>query len=284
MAMSARAWLLAALVAATMLGGCATRPIEPDELAAYRERNDPFEPLNRAVFQFNEVVDRAVLRPVAIGYRAVLPQGVRNGIRNFIDNLNAPVVLFNCVLQGEWQRAGDTTGRFMTNTILGLGGLIDVASEAGIPKHREDFGQTLAVWGVESGPYLVLPLFGSSSFRDGVGLGVDTAMDPFTTYGEDWLYGEYEEEGPYWRIGLDTVDWRARNLEAIDDLRRSSIDFYAAVRSAYRQRRTAEIANGRPMRAGGLESMPPMVDFDTMDDFEPARPADAPAPEQPVQP
>jgi len=216
------------------------------------------------------------LRPLAIGYRAILPRGIRNGIRNFLDNLEQPVVLANCLLQGEWIRARDTTGRFMTNTILGLGGVIDVASDAGIAEHQEDFGQTLAVWGVEPGPYLVLPLFGSSNFRDGVGLGVDTAMDPFTNYGDDWLYGAYAEEGPYWRVGLDTVDWRARNLETIDELRRSSLDFYATVRSAYRQHRVALISNGRSEEREGLESMPPMVDFDSMDDPESKEPADAP--------
>jgi len=277
-AMSARVAVLAALVAATMLGGCATRPADPGELADFRERNDPFEPFNRAVFKFNDIVDRTVLRPVAIGYRAVLPTGIRNGIRNFLDNLEAPVVLVNSVLQGEWQRASDTTGRFMANTILGLGGLIDVASDAGIPKHDEDFGQTLAVWGVESGPYVVLPLLGSSNFRDGVGLGVDSAIDPFGALGGNQVYGEYEAEGPWVRLAVDTVDWRARNLETIDDLRRSSLDFYAAVRSAYRQRRAAQIANGRPDRTGGLESMPPMVDFDSMDSPNSQEPADAPSP------
>lgn len=277
-AMSARVLVLAALVAATALGGCATRPVEPDELAAFRERNDPFEPFNRAVFKFNDVVDQTVLRPVAIGYRAVLPSGVRNGIRNFLDNLETPVILVNCLLQGEWQRAGDTTGRFMANTILGLGGLIDVASDAGIPKHDEDFGQTLAVWGVNSGPYVVLPLLGPSTFRDGVGLGVDALIDPFGILGGDQLYGEYDKEGPWVRLAVDNVDWRARNLETIDDLRRTSLDFYATVRSAYRQRRIAEISNGRPDRAGGLESMPPMVDFDSMDKFDSKEPQSAPAP------
>lgn len=276
-AMSVCAAFLVAVVAATTLGGCATRPIEPDELAAYRERNDPFEPVNRAVFKFNDVVDRAVLRPVAIGYRAVLPSGIRTGIRNFLDNLEAPLVLINSVLQGEWDRASDTTGRFMANTILGLGGLIDVASDAGIPKHEEDFGQTLAVWGVESGPYVVLPLLGPSSFRDGVGLGVDAAMDPFGVFGGDKLYGPYDDEGPYWRVGLDTIDWRAQNLEMLDDLRRSSLDFYATVRSAYRQRRASQIANGRHE---GVEAMPPMVDFDSMDRLNIQEPADAPAPDQ----
>lgn len=277
--MPVRAAILAALVATTMLGGCATRPAEPDELASYRERNDPFEPFNRAVFKFNDVVDRAVLRPVAIGYRAVLPSGVRAGIRNFLDNLETPAILVNSLLQGEWERASDTTGRFMANTILGLGGLIDVASDAGIPKHDEDFGQTLAVWGVAPGPYVVLPLLGPSTFRDTVGKGGDAMIDPFGILGgADLLYGEYEDEGPWVRLAVDTVDWRARNLDTLDELRRSSLDFYAAVRSAYRQRRAAQIANGRPNLEGGPGSPLPMVDFDSMDRFEKQEPTDAPAP------
>jgi len=123
MAVSAGWRILVVLVVTVALTGCATRPADPEELAAYRERNDPFEPLNRAVFKFNDVVDRVALRPLAIGYRAILPRGIRNGIRNFLDNLEQPVVLANCLLQGEWVRARDTTGRFMTNTILGLGGV-----------------------------------------------------------------------------------------------------------------------------------------------------------------
>ncbi len=257
------------------LGACATRPTDPEELAHYKEINDPLEPMNRAIFRFNEIADAVVLRPLAIGYRTVLPRGVRGGIRNFLNNLEAPVVLLNDLLQGEGLRARDTMGRFMTNTILGLGGVIDIASDAGIPYHDEDFGQTLAVWGVGSGPYLVLPLYGPSNFRDGFGDGIDALVDPVGIY----IREEYGLEGSAVRYMVDTVDWRAANLELIDDLRRSSIDFYAALRSAYRQQRSNEIRNGRidPGDPGGL---PPMIEFDAMDDLR-ERGGDEPRTPQP---
>jgi len=243
--------------------GCATRPTDPEDLAYYRELNDPLEPMNRVIFQFNEAADKVVLRPLAIGYKTVIPSPLRSVIRNFLNNLKAPVVLVNDLLQGEGARARDTMGRFMTNTILGVGGLIDIASDAGIPYHEEDFGQTLAVWGVESGPYLVLPLLGPSNFRDAVGKGVDGAVDPAGIY----IRNEYGLEGTAVRYTVDAVDWRAANLEVIDDLRRSSLDFYATVRSAYRQRRKSDIANGG---AGGdnPDGAPPMIQFDDMDDMD----------------
>ena len=257
-----RMGVFAALLLALTLGACATRPTDPEDLAHFKEINDPLEPMNRAFFQFNEAADKVVLRPLAIGYRAVVPRGLRSGIRNFLDNLETPVILLNDLLQGEGVRARDTVGRFMTNTILGLGGMIDVASDAGIAYHDEDFGQTLAVWGVAPGPYLVLPLFGPTGVRDAVGDGVDGAIDPVGYYIRD----EYGLEGAAVRYTLDTVDWRAANLQIIDDLRRSSIDFYAATRSAYRQQRNNEIRNGRtnPDDPG---SVPPMIEFDAMDNI-----------------
>lgn len=258
--------MLISLLAAVFLGGCATRPTDPEDRAIYQETNDPFEPMNRAVFWFNERLDIVFLRPVSIGYRKVVPRGVRAGVGNFLDNLESPVILMNELLQGEWQMAQDTVGRFMANTILGLGGLIDIASGAGIPKHDEDFGQTLAVWGVESGPYLVLPVLGSSNFRDGLGLTVDGVADPFGLLAED----DYEDDIFIARGSIQTVDWRANNLETIDDLRRSSLDFYAAVRSAYRQQRAAAIRNGSGGLGGpdgaGFDDLP-LVDFDFDDDI-----------------
>ncbi len=254
--------VLTVLALALALGACATRPTDPEELAHYRELNDPLEPMNRVIFQFNEVADKVVLRPLAIGYRAIVPRGVRSGIRNFLNNLEAPVVLLNDLLQGEGLRARDTVGRFMTNTILGLGGVIDVARDAGIPYHDEDFGQTLAVWGAGPGPYLVLPLYGPSNVRDGIGDGVDALIDPVALY----IREEYGLEGSAVRYTVDTVDWRAANLEIIDDLRRSSIDFYAATRSAYRQQRSNEIRNGRAAQ-GDPDALPPMIEFDVPDNI-----------------
>jgi len=253
--------LTAIFTAAFVLDGCATRPADPQELAYYQERNDPFEPMNRVVFQFNEVVDKVVLRPVSIGYRAVVPSGIRWGIHNFLDNLTKPLTIANALLQGEGVIARDATGRFMTNTILGLGGFIDIASDAGIPQQDEDFGQTLAVWGVAPGPYVVLPLLGPSNLRDAVGRGTDSLTDPFGRMGPQ----DYRDEALLARWTLDAVDWRSANIETIDEVRRNSLDFYATARSAYRQRRANEIANGRGGPGDGLDGLPPMVDFDSMD-------------------
>lgn len=269
-----RGGVLATVIVALLLGGCAARPDNPDDMKYYVETGDPLEPMNRAIFQFNEVADKVVLRPAAIGYRTVVPKGVRIGIRNFLDNLATPLTVMNALLQGNGERARDSFGRFLTNTILGLGGFIDIASDAGIPKYYEDFGQTLAVWGVESGPYLVLPLLGPANFRDGVGRGVDAFSDPVGRY----IYREYGFAGTGVRYGVNTIDWRANNLEAIDELRRSSLDFYAAVRSAYRQRREHEIRNGQEPGDGSTPP-PGIIDFDAMDlGTEPSN--EAPASEQ----
>ncbi len=255
-----RGAVLTAVLLSVLLAGCATRPSDPEDLAAWEELNDPLEPMNRAIFGFNLTMDKFILRPVAIGYRKVVPGPIRTATRNFLDNLRAPIVLLNDILQGEGERAGETLGRFMTNTILGLGGLIDIASEAGIPKHNEDFGQTLAVWGAGTGPYLMLPFLGPSNPRDGIGLAVDSYADPFST----WAANNGHDEAVVARIVVDQIDRRAANIEILDQLQASSIDFYAAVRSFYRQYRKSEVSNGR---AGdnSEDGLPPMVDFDSMD-------------------
>lgn len=252
--------ILAVLVSALLLGGCATRPTDPDELAYYVETRDPLEPFNRAIFQFNEVTDKIVLRPLAIGYRTIVPSGIRAGIHNFLNHLKSPTTIINALLQGEGERARDTFGRFLTNTILGLGGFIDVASDAGIPQYYEDMGQTLAVWGVEPGPYLVMPLLGPADFRHWVGYSVDGVTSPTGYY----IRQEYGMEGVGVQAGLSALDWRSANLEAVDDLRKSSLDFYATVRSAYRQRRQHEILNGRQPEGDSFGG-PEMIDFDKMD-------------------
>ena len=255
-----RGAVLAAALLSILLAGCATRPTDAEDLAAWEELNDPLEPMNRAIFGFNMTMDKFILRPVAIGYRKVIPSPVRTATRNFLDNLKAPIVLLNDILQGEGQRASETLGRFMANTILGLGGLVDIASGAGVPKHSEDFGQTLAVWGAGSGPYLMLPFLGPSNPRDGIGLAVDSYTDPFST----WAANNGHDEALVARIVVDQIDRRAANIETLDQLQASSIDFYAAVRSFYRQYRKSEISNGRAAE-GGEDGLPPMVDFDSMD-------------------
>lgn len=201
--------------------------------------NDPLEPTNRALFDFTVAVDRNLTRPLAIGYREALPQRLRIVIRNFLDNLNSPVVFVNDVLQGEPERAGTTLARTIVNTSVGVGGLFEVAEGWGLPKHREDFGQTLAVWGVGEGAYLVIPLLGPSNTRDLVGRGVDFVLDPlfFVRWGN-------ERYVPWTRLGVDLIDLRSRVIEQVDDIERTSADFYAASRSLYRQNRADAINNG----------------------------------------
>ncbi|WP_338148159.1 MlaA family lipoprotein [Neoroseomonas eburnea] len=208
-------------------------------MAEFRETNDPFEPANRAMFEVHEVADRFVLQPVAEAYRDVLPQPVRNGIRNALGNLRAPVILANDLLQGNISRARITLGRFMVNSTLGIGGILDVARDWGVPGHSEDFGQTLAVWGAGEGFYMFVPLFGPSSPRDLVGQGVDIALHPLTWLGQ----GAAVDAAGWVRLGLVVVDTREALLEPIDQVRATSLDPYSTLRSAYRQRRAFEIEN-----------------------------------------
>lgn len=244
-----------ALVAAITISGCATPPPADDKeaVAEFNEINDPLEPTNRVIFKANLFFDDAVLKPLAQGYRFVLPEPARDGIRNALDNLRSPVVLLNDLLQGEWERAFQTVMRFCINTTFGIGGLFDVASDMGIKAHDEDFGQTLAVWGAGEGPFLMLPLFGPSNIRDTVGLVVDSFSDPFTYYFQNTGY----EWANYTRTGLTALDKRSRNIELLDELEKTSLDFYSALRNLYRQRRADEIRNGVP----GANTTAPGVSF-----------------------
>jgi phospholipid-binding lipoprotein MlaA len=207
------------------------------------DTNDPFEGSNRFFFEVNQVLDDVLLRPVSVAYRAVMPDFARDGVRNFMNNLNSPVIFANDLLQGEGDRAGDTLVRFGINSTIGLGGLIDVAKEVGYGYHDEDFGQTLAVWGVDEGPYLYLLLMGPSSARDFTGFVVDRGFDPLTyvNWGDDDL-----EYVPVARTVLNVIDLRSRNIETLDDIERSSVDYYASIRSLYRQSRADAIRNGAP--------------------------------------
>jgi phospholipid-binding lipoprotein MlaA len=209
-------------------------------------QDDPLEPLNRGVFQFNRVVDGLVLEPAARIYRMVTPQFFRTGVSNFLANLSTPVVLANDLLQGEFERAELTLGRFMMNTILGVGGVIDVGDKLGMPdRHYEDFGQTLAVYGVGSGPYLMLPLLGPSSGRDAIGRAVDLAFDPLTVLGVVDVAILADPTGiSLARTGAEALSLREANIEQVEELERSSIDLYAAVRTLYYQYRENQIRNG----------------------------------------
>lgn len=199
--------------------------------------NDPFEGTNRAIFSFNKAVDDAVIHPVVKGYRAVVPEPGRQGIRNFLRNLKTPTRFANQLLQGDVEGAASEITRGMVNTTLGIGGLFDVAKYAGLEYEAEDFGQTLAVWGVGHGPYLVVPFLGPSSLRDYVGYAVDTLADPLRIY----LHNIDEEGWYYAKLGMDYLDLRESLVDVLEDLEYSSIDYYASVRSTYYQRREAMV-------------------------------------------
>ena len=156
------------------LSACATTPEDPSPSAVY----DPLEGWNRGVFAFNEGVDKAILEPTAKGYRAITNEPVRGGVSNFLTNLNQPVVFANTILQGKPIAAVDTAARFVLNSTVGIVGIFDPATSVDIPEHREDFGQTLGVWGISNGPYLMLPFMGPSNLRDLTGRGVDVAFNP----------------------------------------------------------------------------------------------------------
>lgn len=268
-----RLQFLAVVAALLFVSACATVPDRTDTIAyaEYQERNDPIEPFNRGVFQVNRALDALFLKPAAQFYRGLTPPFIQNAVTNFLSNLRTPIVLVNDLLQGEFERAGDTTARFLINTTLGVGGLGDPATDLGFEKHDEDFGQTLAVWGVGEGLFLMLPVIGPSNPRDAVGLAVDSfVFDPITVMGM--------VEGGGWatasrvRYGFTLIDARSRNYEALEDIERNSLDPYASLRSLYRQFREKEIYQGR------LSEESEFPAFDDIPDFEDGPGAGAPLP------
>ena len=235
--------------------GCASTQNADGGAADAAEISDPLEGVNRGVFAFNDAVDRAVGRPIAQGYRAVVPKPARTGVRNFLSNLRSPIVLANNVLQGDVEGSGKTLLRAVVNTTVGVGGLFDVAGHEGVKDDPEDFGQTLAVWGAGHGPYLVLPLLGPSSVRDATGMMVDSYADPLRLY----LYNTDNEGWHYARIGATYVDKREELLDVLDDLRKNSFDYYAALRSVYVQRREALVHDQNPDETAA----PSIPDYDS---------------------
>lgn len=238
------------------LGACSTSPTgysEDGEMAI----SDPFEGTNRAIFSFNNALDHAVINPVVKGYRTVVPKPARSGLRNFLRNLKSPVLLANQVLQGDVDGAGNVLKRASINTLVGAGGLFDVAGAEGIPYEQEDFGQTLAVWGVGHGPYIVVPVLGPSSLRDYAGYFVDAYADPLR-----WYLFNIDEEGWYYaRMGAEYLDLRESLLDTLEDIERSSIDYYAAVRSIYYQRRQALVEDRASTPGDAAAAIP---DYDSL--------------------
>lgn len=222
--------LVLLLGAALGLGGCAT--------GEYRDPRDPLEPLNRVTHNFNDMLDRAVIKPLAQGYQFIMPEPADQGVTNFFNNLADIRSALNNLLQAKIGRAFSDVGRVAINTTVGILGLIDVASNMNLPRYGEDFGQTLGVWGFGSGPYIVLPLLGPSTGRDTVGLVVDWYTDPITHISDDeWR----------WALrGLDLVDTRAGLLSASRVLEEAALDPYAFVRDAFLQRRQSLVYDGNP--------------------------------------
>ena len=222
--------------------------------------NDPFEDMNRVIFGFNNELDNAVFEPVAEAYTEHVPDTIRTAILNSLRHLKSPVILANNVLQGDVNGAGHTLSRFVTNTILGFGGMVDTAAKSGAPFRDEDFGQTLAVWGVEDGPYLVIPVLGPMHVRDGVGKLADAYISPL---------GQIDNTAFEWtHRGLDAVDTRAGLLDTLDDLERTSLDYYAAIRSLYRQKRRDDVINGE----NDAPVPVPNISFDDEDEKKDAAP------------
>lgn len=220
--------LLVALTAA-----CATVPQDSVGQEIHAAKNDPFEPTNRYIFDVNLAVMDMAINPIATMYREGIPEPYRDGVRNFLDNLQMPVTILNSALQGDWDNTAEASMSFFINTTAGLGGIFDIPGSFDEEPRKADFGETLAIWGVNEGPYVMLPLVGPSSARDTVGLGVDILTDPLTyLLSPIWSYA---------RTGSGAVQAVSDQQSQVADLRRSSVDFYASVRSLYRQNREAEI-------------------------------------------
>ncbi|MGD0145006.1 MAG: VacJ family lipoprotein [Rhizomicrobium sp.] len=226
-----------------LLAGCASTTAE--EAAA----NDPFEPMNRVVFGFDEKVDRYVELPIVGFYVFWMPRPLRRGLDNFLENLDMPVVFTNDVLQGEVTCAGQAFGRFTVNSTIGLGGFFDVATRTGLPYRHADFGQTLSVYGVGEGPFLVLPIVGADSPRDLAGEVFDLGIDPITylPIAEPFYVRASITAGVNIATPLET---NGRNVVLRQELQRSSLDPYVTMRSVYRQIRAAQIAGGIPPDEG----------------------------------
>ena len=223
-----RVLLVSVSMLMTLLGGCATTG----------NPRDPLEPMNRAIYSFNDGVDQAIFKPVADAYRAVLPSFVRTGVSNFFSNINDVSIALNSLLQGKPVDAISDVGRVAVNTTAGILGVFDVATEFGLEKHNEDFGQTLGHWGVGDGPFLMLPLLGPSNLRDTVGLVTDFKLDPIT------YVDPSRDRNILW--GSRSVSQRAHLLDASKILETAALDPYEFLRDAYLQRRRNLVHDGSP--------------------------------------
>lgn len=254
-----------ALLLLCLLTGCATIP-------GPATPGDPLERMNRATHRFNDAIDRALLRPVARGYRKGVPRVIRTGISNVLGHLMFPTTIVNDLLQLKLKAAAADIGRFLLNSTLGLGGLLDPATNAGIPRNDEDFGQTLGRWGVPPGPYLVLPLLGPSTLRDTPSMAVDAQTDLRVQLDLD--------NGTQTTLGVLSVISGRAELLALDDSLGAAYDPYALLRNAWLQRREYKVRDGDVPDEAPLEDL---EDFEDVEDpVDPADPADQPAPAAPA--
>ena len=250
--------IIAFILCSLILIGCSSSPknAELNSNLNAPSIEDPFESINRVTFSFNSIFDRTIVRPTALVYRGVVPGFVRNRITYSLNNLSMPVTAVNNLLQGELSKAGIASSRFIINSTIGILGIFDPASSFGLVVENEDFGQTLAVWGVPSGPYIVLPFLGPSSPRDFTGLLSTSLLDPMYQVGNSSNQSAFRS----YRMGVGVVDFRSQNIEIFDDLQNNSLDYYAAVRSFYNQSRESQSANNLE-NGNGLED-------DIFDEFE----------------
>ncbi|MFC3713781.1 VacJ family lipoprotein [Sphingoaurantiacus capsulatus] len=272
---------------ASLLAACATTP--GNQLAAER---DPWEKTNRGVYKFNRGLDKAVVTPATKVYRAVTPKAAQRGIGNAFNNVDEPFSFVNAVLQGKVRQAFRTAARFLINTTLGVGGLADHATDMGLPEEPEDLGQTLAVWGLDSGAYVMLPLFGPSTVRDTIGFAVERFSDPYRLALNEANLDTMETIGV---TGLELADTRSYVMDTADPLLEGSADEYATVKSAYLQYRWNAIHDGAPPEdydeTHPVEQIPAAAPTDPDPVAAPAAtapgeatpaPADAPAAEPPA--
>jgi len=235
--------------------GCAT-------LSNPVQENDPWERYNRSMYQFNDGLDRALIKPIAKGYQFILPSFVQTGVSNFFGNLDDVVVIINDILQLKGRQGLQDGIRVITNSSLGLLGVIDVASALGLEKHNEDFGQTLGYWGVPSGPYFVLPLFGSSSLRDSVGIYSDSLINPLYVN----IAAEYGNSAMWSTVSLNLVNIRARLLKTSNILDTASLDPYAYTREAYLHRRQNLVHDGTVPNSDNLSDE--LDELDALDELD----------------
>jgi len=235
--------LIAVLWCGLALTACTTTPPTPEMIA----NNDPYEPINRQMLELNGKIDRYTVIPTVAIYFTLVPEPGRKAVHRFLENISLPTTFVNDLLEGQLTRGGQTLARFVINTTIGFGGILDPAGHMKIPDHGEDFGVTLGSWGVDEGPYVVLPFLGPSNPRDAFGLAADVALDPTN-------YIAFKQH-LWWDAGrwyFTVLDLRGQTFQTVQTIQRSSVDYYSALRSFYRQLRANAVNTVRPQKTQEL--------------------------------